>query len=312
MSEVLLERNELEAAEAHLSSGIELAKWSGRFDAVRNATRATVRLRLARGEPSGALAAVQEAESALGEAASSLRQAGLLAVKARTLIHAGAVSEAARCVEQAKQLAGQDQGQIGEKVALATFRVMLAQGRLDEAAAELRRSLAKAEDGGRRGAVIELRLLRGLALARRGDAQEAGADLERALALAQPEGYVRIFLDEGPPMQTLLAQWLARADPGPLRPYATRLLAHFDTEPHRVPAREKEPPPTGGLVDPLSPRELEVLHLIALGHTNKEIAQQLFVAPGTVKAHTSSIYRKLDVANRTEAVTRARQLGILP
>jgi LuxR family maltose regulon positive regulatory protein len=160
--------------------------------------------------------------------------------------------------------------------------------------------------------VIELRILRGLALARRGDAQEARADLERALTLAQPEGYARIFLDEGPPMQTLLAQWLAHADPGPLRAYATRLLSQFDAEPHRVPAREKEPPPVGGLVDPLSPRELEVLHLVALGHTNKEIAQQLFVAPGTVKAHTSSIYRKLDVANRTEAVARARQLGILP
>jgi LuxR family maltose regulon positive regulatory protein len=71
--------------------------------------------------------------------------------------------------------------------------------------------------------------------------------------------------------------------------------------------------PSGqALVEPLSQRELEVLHLIALGRTNKEIAQQLFVAPGTVKAHTSSIYRKLDVANRTEAVARARQLGILP
>jgi LuxR family maltose regulon positive regulatory protein len=310
MSEVLLERNELENAEAHLSQGIELAKWSGRFDAVRNANRALVRLRLARGDTSGALAAVQEAESALGEAASSLTQAGLLALKARILIRQEAVSEATRCVEQARQLAGQDQGQIGEKVALATFRVMLAQGRLDEVVANLRRSLTAAEYDGRRGAAIELRVLHGLALARQGDAQEARADLERALALAEPEGYMRIFLDEGQPMQVLLAQWLAHASDSRLKDYATHLLSQFDAERPGTAVKEQAAP-TSALIEPLSERELEVLHLIALGLTNKEIAQQLFIAPGTVKAHTSTIYRKLDVANRTEAAARARQLGLI-
>jgi LuxR family maltose regulon positive regulatory protein len=98
------------------------------------------------------------------------------------------------------------------------------------------------------------------------------------------------------------------------------LLSQFDAEPHVVTALQEKVSPTGdpsvssgqALVEPLSQRELEVLHLIALGRTNKEIARQLIVSPGTVKAHTSSIYRKLDVANRTEAVARARQLGILP
>ncbi len=127
-------------------------------------------------------------------------------------------------------------------------------------------------------------------------------------------------------MQLLLAQWLAHAGAGPLRDYAIHLLSHFDAEPHVVMAAQEgaSPPrdssassPRGdfagqALVEPLSQRELEVLHLIALGRTNQEIARQLIVAPGTVKAHTASIYRKLDVANRTEAVARARQLGILP
>jgi LuxR family maltose regulon positive regulatory protein len=102
------------------------------------------------------------------------------------------------------------------------------------------------------------------------------------------------------------------------------LLAHFDGEPHLVTAAQPKVTPTGDLVEPelrptqdvliepLSQRELEVLHLIALGRTNQEIAQQLIIAPGTVKAHAASIYSKLDVANRTEAVARARQLGILP
>jgi LuxR family maltose regulon positive regulatory protein len=310
MSEIYLERNDLEAAEASLSRGIELAKWSGRFDAVRNAVRALVRLRLARGDTSGALAAVEEAASTLGEQPSALRQAGLLAIKARILVRQGAVNEAARCVAETSRLAEQDQGRIGEQVALAAFKVMLAQGKLDEAIADLTRSLATAEDRGRRGAAIELHILRSRALAQRGDAQEARTDLKRALALAEPEGYVRVFLDEGQPMQRLLAQWLAHAGDGRLRAYATHLLAQFDAELPKVEAKEKAAP-TGDLVDPLSERELEVLHLIALGLTNKEIAEQLFIAVGTVKAHTSTIYRKLDVANRTEAAARARQLGLL-
>ena len=113
-------------------------------------------------------------------------------------------------------------------------------------------------------------------------------------------------------MQMLLAQWLAHASPGPLRDYAIQLLSHFDAEPQVVTALLKKASPTGDLVEPLSERELEVLHLIAMGRTNKEIAQQLIVSLGTVKAHTASIFRKLDVANRTEAVAQARQLGILP
>jgi LuxR family maltose regulon positive regulatory protein len=161
-----------------------------------------------------------------------------------------------------------------------------------------------------------------------GDAEHAILALTACLRLAGPEGYARLFLDEGQPMRSLLAQWLAHASAGSLRDYAVRLLSEFDAEPHVVMAPREIVPPAGdpsashvvspvepsvqALVEPLSQRELEVLHLMALGRTNKEIARQLIVAPGTVKAHTSSIYRKLDVANRTEAVARARQLGVLP
>jgi LuxR family maltose regulon positive regulatory protein len=170
-----------------------------------------------------------------------------------------------------------------------------------------------------------------------GDPEGAILALTKCLTLAEPEGYVRVLLDEGWPMQMLLAQWLAHADAGPLRDYAIHLLSHLNGERQVVaapqeaassPARDPsashvvssvelsgQAPSAGSgqdLVEPLSQRELEVLHLIALGRTNEEIAQQLVVARGTVKAHASHIYRKLDVANRTEAVARARQLGLLP
>ena len=221
-------------------------------------------------------------------------------------------SEAAQCVEDASYLAGRDRGQTQEMITLAAARVMFARGEPEEAIAGLTRSLDAAEASGRLGAVIELRILRSLAFVRRGNCQEALADLERALTLAEPEGYVRIFIDEGQPMQLLLAQWQAHANAGPLRDYVTRLLNQFDAEPRTMTAAQEKSSPTGGLAEPLSQRELEVLHLIALGRTNQEIARQLVVAAGTIKAHTASIYRKLDVSNRTEAVARARELGLLP
>ena len=148
-------------------------------------------------------------------------------------------------------------------------------------------------------------------------------------------------------MQTLLAQWLsherahgvsheraqggARASAGGLRDYAIHLLSQFAAEPDAATGVQEKVSRVGDpsasseqalvepevrlvknlLVEPLSQRELEVLQLIALGRTNQEIARQLIISPGTVKAHTASIYRKLDVVNRTEAAARARQLGIL-
>jgi LuxR family maltose regulon positive regulatory protein len=320
LSEVLVERNALEAAEAHLEQGLELGQWSGRLDAARNAAPARSRLLQARGDLGGALAAVEEAEATLGDPPSALAKGELLALKAQLLARRGSLGEAAACADQAVRLAGWDRGLTGARVALAATRARIGRCAPEEAVADLARSLAAAEKAGRWGAAIELRVLRGLAHARRGDRRGARADLERALALAEPEGYARVFMDEGPPAQGLLARWVAQAGPGPLRDYALRLLAQFGAERPAplagVPAaghaaRPAESAPQAP-VEPLSERELEVLALIALGRTNPQIARQLVVAPGTVKAHASHIYRKLDVTNRTEAVARARQLGLIP
>jgi LuxR family maltose regulon positive regulatory protein len=144
--------------------------------------------------------------------------------------------------------------------------------------------------------------------------------LEQSLTLAEPQGYMRVFLDDGQPVQMLLAQWLAHTDNHSLRNYVVRLLSQFEAKPSDTVTAHEGASPTGdasvspgqALVEPLSARELEVLQLLALGKTNQQIAGQLIVSRGTIKAHTASIYRKLDVANRTEAVCRARDLGILP
>jgi LuxR family maltose regulon positive regulatory protein len=159
-----------------------------------------------------------------------------------------------------------------------------------------------------------------LALRGSGDLTQALVVLEESLVLAEAERFIRVFLDNGQPMRLLLTEWLTHADYGPLRGYADHLLSQFEAESNRCGVAQTENSPADdslagseqALVEPLSPRELEVLHLMALGLTNKKIAEQLVVAPGTIKAHAASIYRKLDVANRTEAVARARELDILP
>ena len=195
---------------------------------------------------------------------------------------------------------------------LCLARILVASCRWAEALDLLQRLSFEAEAGKRFGRLLKINILRALTLDGLGRFEEALKLLDGCLSFAYPEGYVRVFLDEGRPMQLLLAQWLAHAGVGPLRDFASRLLAQFDAEPSMVTAEPSKVSPASDLIEPLSPRELEVLQLMALGRTNQAIAQQLIVAPGTIKAHTASIYRKLDVANRTEAVARARQLGILP
>ena len=165
-----------------------------------------------------------------------------------------------------------------------------------------------------------MRALQALALHASGDQAGAQAALAEALTLGAPEGYLRVFVDEGPPMAALLRQLLAGrrqerpagADATP-RDYLVRLAQAFERAglPIRPPAN-RGGVVVAGLIEPLTARELEVLRLLAAGAPNRSIAQQLVVTPETVKKHLSHLFDKLGVVNRTQAVTRARELGLLP
>jgi LuxR family transcriptional regulator, maltose regulon positive regulatory protein len=195
---------------------------------------------------------------------------------------------------------------------LALARVLLERGGGERGdGIQLLDRLLKLEEssGGARVAVYIL-ALRALGYAAEGNRVQALASLEQALALAEPEGYVRTFLDEGPPMQALLRE--ARSAARGIAPsYVETLLRQFDAPAGAEHVRPAKPPGADGqYVEPLTPRELEVLRLIAAGASNREIAENLVVAVGTVKRHTNSLYGKLGAASRTQAIARARELEL--
>jgi LuxR family maltose regulon positive regulatory protein len=320
-ADLLCEWNDLDAALGHMEQGLALLPWWGKVDDSVLAYVTLARIHLAQANPTGAREAVEQATHLVQTSGvfSEARHA-VEAAQVKLWLAQGDLQAAGRwAAAQAERLSADDRFHFeNELVRITQARIWIAQNQPQAAIALLSQLEETARAAGRMGRVIEILLLEALALAAIGDARGARQALGDCLALAEPEGYVRLFLDEGRPLQMLLARWLvlskaeglARAGADPLRDYALRLLAHF-TQPPVAEAAQPEAFPTGDLVEPLSQREREVLQLIALGLTNQEIAEQLIIAPGTVKAHTSSIYRKLDVANRTEAVARARQLGIL-
>jgi len=188
-------------------------------------------------------------------------------------------------------------------------RILIAQGRADETAVLLQRLLETAGTGGHTSRAIEILLLQALALQAQGNIDQAIGALERALSLAEPGGYIRVFVDEGPPMARLLHEAATR---GIAPDYTRRLLSAFPVAEPELSASSGAQASGSELVEPLSGRELEVLQLIAQGLTNREIASRLFLSLNTVKAHTRNIHGKLSVHSRTQAVARARAWGVLP
>ncbi|MFN2292765.1 MAG: LuxR C-terminal-related transcriptional regulator [Anaerolineae bacterium] len=322
LADVSCEWNDLDAALAHLNQGLSLLPWWGKADDLILAYVTLARIHLA-------LANTEDAAEAVRSASQVIQTHGVFS-EARNALEMGqvklwltrgnlqAIDRWTR--SQTERFSSADRCPFEDELACITqARAHIALNQPREALASLSSLEEMARSAGRMGRVIEILLLRALALQDMGNAQDALLALAECLALAEPEGYARIFLDAGQPMGELLGQWLAHASAGRLQAYAIHLLSQFDSEPHPPATAVEKDSPTlhfsvrvgSVLVEPLTQREREVLDLIALGKTNKQIARQLIVAPGTIKAHSSSIYRKLDVANRTEAVARARELGIL-
>lgn len=185
---------------------------------------------------------------------------------------------------------------------LTLARAFIVLGKLGEALELLAGLLEIAEAAGRVRSSIEILVLQALARHQQGNGEQAVTCLKRALTLAEPEGFVRIFTDEGRSMADLLVKVLEQGESVP-KAYVKKLLLALRARP--VPQTD------GGLVEPLSERELEVLRLMATGLSNTGIARELFISLNTVKTHIKNIHSKLHAHNRTEAAARAKELGLL-
>ena len=303
LSEVLLERNELDAALRHLQASSELGDHAG---LPQNAYRwrvAMARLRQAQGDLAGALELLDEAERVYNTDFSPAVRP-IPALKARAWLAQGDLAAALRWATDRGVTPHDDLSYVHEYEHITLARVLLARQVADPSSTDaiglLDRLLAGAEEGQRTGSVIELLVLLSLARHSRGDRPAAVAALQAALVRAEPEGYVRVFVDGVPTLAALL-----RTVPleGVAEEHARRVLAAAGTTGAVTLSR-------AGLVDELSSRELDVLRLLRSELTGPDIARELMVSLNTMRTHTKSIYAKLGVNNRREAVRRAAELGL--
>jgi LuxR family maltose regulon positive regulatory protein len=312
MSQIACERNDLPAATRHLRHAEELGEHTWLPQNPYRWRVAMARVREAEGDLDGALDLLDEAQRVyMGDFSPNVRP--IPALRARVLAAQGRVGDALAWAREQGLAADDERSYLRELEHITLARILLAQARaqramtpLDDAARLLGRLLEAAEAGGRTGAVIELLVLQALADQARGDAPGALAALERALTLAEPEGYVRVFAAEGAAMASLLRRV---AKQRPTWDYVRRLLnacsrAGGATAAGQAAARQP-------LVEPLSERELDVLRLLSSDLDGPDIARELTVSLNTLRTHTRSIYAKLGVNSRRAAVRQAAELNLL-
>ena len=302
LGKIRCEWNELQLADRHLRTGLELLAQGGISEAFGGMHSVHAQVLQARGDGEGARAAAEQAVSIARQNNIPRLVMEASAYRARIWLAQGRLDLASAWAR--------DYRQVGETEYLCEFedltlvRVLLAEASPDRALGILEEALPSATAAGRLGRAIEIQALRALALHALGQPAAASEAMEQALKMAEPEGYVRTFLDMG---QSLVPILKRAASHGTAPAYPAQLLRAFDGYQPALAGLDRQP-----LVEALSQREIEVLELLAEQLSNREIGRRLFISLPTVKSHTSSIYGKLAVHSREEAVTRARALGILP
>jgi LuxR family maltose regulon positive regulatory protein len=329
LSELYREQGDLSAAAQHMAKSVALSEqaalpnWPHRYPVVQ------AQLQQSLGDLTGALALLDEAERHYFRGpVPDVRP--IAALRARVWVRQGRLTEALNWVQKQHLTVADELSYLREFEHITLARLLIAQQQNDRsqqtiqaALALLARLLPAAEASGRTGSVIEVLMLQALAHQAQGNIATALIALERALTLAEPEGYVRLFVDEGLPMARLLS---AAAAQGIMPDYSSRLLAAFTADVAMPTTQSKikslSPPVQAWkdpklvlegskMVEPLSERELDVLRLLATELNGPEIANRLMVSLNTLRTHTKNIFSKLGVNNRRAAVRRAEELGLL-
>jgi LuxR family maltose regulon positive regulatory protein len=293
LARIYYEWNDLDPAQRHAQHCLQLTRQMDSVDTFVSYGVFIARLRLAHGDLPGAVAILAEAEEFLRQHKFMFRMPDVAAARVLTLVRQGNLSAAARLAE-------------AHELPISRARVHLAAGDTSAALAVLEPWRRQVEARGWADERLKVLLVQAIALHARGERDKAMELLFDALASAEQGGFVRSFVDEGVPMAHLLS---AAAALGPMADSIRRLLTVFDA------TQQSSDTPSPRLsaqdpIAPLSPRELEVLRLITEGLSNHEIGKRLFLALDTVKGHNRKIFGKLQVQRRTEAVARARELGL--
>jgi LuxR family maltose regulon positive regulatory protein len=316
LGELYIERGDLEAAAQNLLTSRKLGTENTLTDWQYRLCVSQARLKEAQGDLDGALALLDEAERVhIRSPLPDVRP--VAALKARVWLKQGRLSEALRWVREQGLSAVEDEIRYAREFEHITLtRVLMAQHKNDPLAGSihgaidlLERLLQAAEAGGRLGSVIEILLLQALAFQVQDNMPHALEVLEHALALAEPEGYVRIFVDEGEAMRLLIEKQSSNRG-HPLNGYAERLLAVFP-QPREASPHSKIQNLNSEIIEPLSEREMEVLRLLGTELSGPEIAGELVVSLNTFRTHTKNIFNKLGVNNRRAAIRRAKELDLL-
>ena len=302
LARIFYEWNDLDAAQQHGQQSVQLARQIENTDRFVACEVFLARLKLAQGDMSGAAAILAQADQSVRQHNFVYRMPEVAAAQVLTMLHQGDLA-AATHLAQAYELP------------ISQARVLLAQGDPSAALAVLEPWRRQVEvkswqDERLKVMVLQVVALHALALQTRRERGRAVQLLNDALALAEPGGFIRIFVDEGLPMAQLLSEAAAQ---GIMPGYVGELLAAFEAEERKGEGKPDLSPASlaPSLNEPLSQRELEILQLVAQGFSNREISERLFLALDTVKGHNRRIYEKLQVQRRTEAVARARELGLL-
>jgi LuxR family maltose regulon positive regulatory protein len=295
LGRICYEWNELEAAFEHGQQSLHLARQFDRvIDRFVLCEVFLARLKLAQGDVDSAVALLAEAAQSARQQNFVHRLPDVAAAQVLTLLHQGNLAAAAHLAR-------------AHELPLSKARVHLAQGNTSAALAVLESWRRHVESKGWQDERLKVLVLQAVALQAHGDKDSAVRLLGDALVLAAPGGFIRLFVDEGRPMAHLLS---AAATKGIMPDYIGRVLAVFEAEEQKS-ENDSSPPTAQPLLEPLSHRELEVLQLMAQGLSNQEISERFFLALSTVKGHNRNIFGKLQVQRRTEAVARARELGLL-
>jgi LuxR family maltose regulon positive regulatory protein len=310
-AEALGELGDLDRAVQKAKKGVEsLGSGSENLGAFGWSNLYLVKILFSKGDMAGAKEVIQQMENIVRDydmhRSISIQ---ISAWQARIGLEENELEAASKWVEELRSDASGKLPFLSEIECIVLARTLIAQESVDEATKLLRQLLVTAEAGEHTSRIIKILILQALTFQAGEDTIRALTALEQALTLAEPGGFIRIFVDEGPPMSRLLYKALSR---GIASDYVRRLLAAFpDVEPEQAgPPSTQAPEPD--LIEPLSEREMQVLELIAGGLTNPEIASRLFLSPHTIKVHAHNIYGKLGVHSRMQAVARARALGVLP